>query len=296
MNSQDLSKFQKLNSSDQKTGLNFFSVIKVPSENQTYSCQPYNTKGIYKISIHHGHNRIYYADKMLEFKEYAILFSRPNMVYRFEQIGEQYDGYLCVFSNDFFDNFTNINKYPLFKPEISPLLELTKIQLESFRKIFEEMEHEMKKDFCYRDDMLKTRVMQIILNAVKLQPDIPLQQRESNSAVRISSCFTELLEGQFPILNTASRMILRHPFEFAEALSVHVNHLNKSLKQITDKTTTQLIADRITKEAKILLQDTEWNVLEISWSLGFEDLSNFIKFFKKNTKVTPNGFRKSLNM
>jgi len=88
--------------------------------------------------------------------------------------------------------------------------------------------------------------------------------------------------------------MLRHPVEFAEALAVHINQLNRSLKQITDKTTSQLIADRIVKEAKILLQDTEWNVTKIAWRLGFEDVTHFTKFFKKNSNQTPSAFRKTL--
>lgn len=271
-----------------------FNVVQVPASDQPFTCQPYNTKGIYKISLHHGHNRVYYADKVLEFKGYAILFSRPNMVYRFEQFGEQHPGYLCVFANDFFDQFANITNYPIFDPELSPLMEITADQMTSFTKIFQEMEQEMALDFSYKYDVLRNRVLQLLLDALKLLPAPHLQIRESNSSIRITAYFKELLEGQFPILNPSYRMILRHPLEFADTLSVHVNHLNRSLKQVTDKTTTQLIADRIVKEAKILLQDTEWNIMEISWSLGFEDLSNFIKFFKKNVNLTPNAFRKNI--
>lgn len=277
-----------------KKVINSFNVVHVPASDQPFTCQPYNTKGIYKISIHHGHNRVYYADKVLEFKERAILFSRPNMVYRFEQFEEQHPGYLCVFPNDFFDHFVNINNYPVFDPEVSPLIEITADQMASFTTIFKEMEQEMALDFSYKYDVLRNRVLQLLLDALKLLPAPHLQIRESNSSIRITAYFKELLEGQFPILNPSYRMILRHPLEFADTLSVHVNHLNRSLKQVTDKTTTQLIAERIVKEAKILLQDTEWNIMEISWSLGFEDLSHFIKFFKKNVDLTPNAFRKSL--
>jgi len=279
---------------NEQKAANTFNVLRVPASDQAFTCQPYNTKGIYKISIHHGHNRVYYADKTLEFKERAILFSRPNMVYRFEQFGEQHPGYLCIFSDDFFDQFVNIANYPIFDPEVSPLLEITADQMKSFEKIFYEMEQDMTLDFSYKNDILRNRVLQLILDALKLLPDPHLQIRESNSSIRIAAYFKELLEGQFPILNPSYRMILRHPVEFADTLSVHVNHLNRSLKQVTDKTTTQLIGDRIMKEAKIMLQDTQWNIMEIAWSLGFEDVSNFIKFFRKNADITPNSFRKNL--
>lgn len=293
MRTQDLSITQNKSEIINQEKASFFKVIPVPANEQNFTCQPYNTKGIFKISIHHGHNRVCYADKVLEFKEYAILFSRPNMVYRFEQFGRQHSGYLCIFTSAFFDQFINITNYPVFDPEVSPLTEITASQMNSFTQLFKEMEQEITLDFIYKYDMLRNRVLQIILDALKIRPAAHLQIRESNSSIRITAYFKELLEGQFPILSPSHRMILRHPLEFSEALSVHVNHLNRSLKQVTDKTTTQLIADRIIKEAKILLQDTQWNIIEIAWSLGFEDLSHFIKFFKKNMNLTPSAFRKN---
>jgi AraC family transcriptional activator of pobA len=271
-----------------------FKVVYVTGDDQQLSCLPYNRKGLFKISIHHGANRIYYADKTIEISKQAILFSRPNMVYRFEPLGEQHGGYLCVFTEKFFDQFVNINDYPLFKPGASPLVELTAAQLASFFKLFRKMEHEVQLDFAFRYDAVRILVVQLILDTLKILPRPELKMKESNSSMRLSSHFHELLEGQFPILDTAHRMHIRHPVEFADALFVHINHLNRSLKQVREKTTSQLIADRIFLEAKILLQNTEWNVNEIAWCLGFEDLSHFIKFFKKNADITPNKFRKVL--
>ncbi len=89
------------------------------------------------------------------------------------------------------------------------------------------------------------------------------------------------------------RMELRHPTEFANQLSVHVNHLNHVLKSVRDKTTSQLIAARIMQEAKSLLQHTDWNISEIAWSLGFDDLPHFINFFKRNQQLTPKLYRKN---
>jgi len=86
-------------------------------------------------------------------------------------------------------------------------------------------------------------------------------------------------------------MRLRSPVDFAEQLSVHVNHLNRSLKEITGKTTSQLIAERVSQEARVLLKRTNWNISEIAYSLGFEELSHFINFFKKHFGHTPKAFR-----
>lgn len=70
-----------------------------------------------------------------------------------------------------------------------------------------------------------------------------------------------------------------------------MNHLNKVLKENTGKTTTELITSRLTSEAKILLKQTDWNISEIAFSLGFEELAHFSNFFKKQTSFTPLAFR-----
>ena len=273
-----------------------FKVIHIPSDNQQSICKPYNRKGLFKISIIHGRNRVSYEDKVVEIEKHAILFSRPNVVYTFEHLGDQHDGYLCVFTQDFFDKFANIINYPLFDREISPITEITEEHMEAFTKVFQRMEHEVSIDFDYKYDLLRTMVLQLIYDTLKQQPSPILSIRESNGALRIANQFKEILEEQFPILSPDYRMALRHPVDFADTLSMHVNHLNRSLKNVTERTTSELIADRIIKEAKRLLQETEWNVTEISWCLGFEDIAHFLKFFKKITKQTPRSFRKSLHV
>jgi len=63
------------------------------------------------------------------------------------------------------------------------------------------------------------------------------------------------------------------------------------VKEVTHKTTSQLIADRILQESKILLKHSNWNVGEIAFSLGFTEVTHFNNFFKKHTQVSPTKFR-----
>jgi AraC family transcriptional regulator, transcriptional activator of pobA len=84
---------------------------------------------------------------------------------------------------------------------------------------------------------------------------------------------------------------MRTAKDYAERLAIHVNHLNKVLKQSTGKTTTEIISSRIAQEAKILLKHTDWNISEIAYSLGFEEVAHFSNFFKKQTTIAPLAFR-----
>lgn len=276
--------------------LNEFNVVRMAKSDHPFDCNSYNQKGLYKISIHHGHNKVFYEDQVFEFKDYAILFSRPNVVARFEPLGVQYSTQLCVFPIQFFEQFVDINNYPLFNSDASPLIELTKEQMNSFAQIFMQMEDEVAHDFSYKNDYLRNQTLKMILDALKIRPIAKTVHTDSNSSNRLAKNFTELLEKQFPIKNPNERMNLRHVNDFAARLSVHVNHLNRSLKIVCNKTTSQLIAERIIKEAKVLLLETDFYIIEIAWCLGFEDNAHFIKFFKKNVNTTPSGFRKSLGV
>ena len=79
--------------------------------------------------------------------------------------------------------------------------------------------------------------------------------------------------------------------DYASQLNIHVNHLNRAVKETTEKTTSQLIAERFIQEAKILLKHSNWNVSEIAWALGFTEVSHFNNFFKKHARLSPLKFR-----
>lgn len=89
-----------------------------------------------------------------------------------------------------------------------------------------------------------------------------------NAASRIAALFLELLERPFPVESTARPLELKTAQDFAGRLSVHINHLNRSVKEVTGKPTTALIAARLITEAKALLQHTDWSVADIAYALG----------------------------
>lgn len=80
--------------------------------------------------------------------------------------------------------------------------------------------------------------------------------------------------------------------EYADALKVSPNHLNKLVKKNTGKTVSQWIDDSLIIRAKALLCETELSVAEVAEQLNVLDVSYFIRKFKKHTGQTPLDFRK----
>ncbi len=82
------------------------------------------------------------------------------------------------------------------------------------------------------------------------------------------------------------------PSDYAEMLCVRANYLNKICKEETGQTAGDIIRKPITIEAHRLLHYTNDSANEISNQLGFENASYFVTFFKHQTKMTPEQFRK----
>ncbi|WP_212003992.1 helix-turn-helix domain-containing protein [Chitinophaga sp. HK235] len=83
------------------------------------------------------------------------------------------------------------------------------------------------------------------------------------------------------------------PSFYAEQLNITTNYLNKICKKYKGLSGGELIRRRITIEAQRLLHYSTRSVAEIAKELEFESVSYFITFFKKNTGVTPENFRKN---
>ena len=152
------------------------------------------------------------------------------------------------------------------------------------------MDTELSSDYAYKYDLLRNYVLELIHMGQKLNP-IESMLNSTNASSRISSLFIELLERQFPIENDAQMMQLKAPSECAKTLGVHINHLNKVLKETTGNSTSEIINGRVVEEAKILLRQTQWNVSEVAFALGFDEVAHFSNFFKKHTGLSPLKFR-----
>ena len=103
-----------------------------------------------------------------------------------------------------------------------------------------------------------------------------------------------MLERQFPIETPDRPLLLNTAQAYSSSLAIHVNYLNRAVKETTGKSTTTHITERIAREARALLQHTDWNIAEIAYALGFEYPTYFNNFFKKMTGTNPSTFRESL--
>jgi len=264
-------------------------------ERQTYASKPmsYNRRDFYKISLALGTSRLYYADKGIELNRPALIFSNPMIPYAWEPVSAKQEGFFCLFTENFLkakDRDLVLQDSPLFKVGADPVFFVDKAQVKYISSIFTNMLREFSADYIHKFDLLRNHVNLLLHEAMKMQPSAGYFKHQ-NAAARITAMFLELLERQFPVDSPQYALKLRTPNDYAEQLSVHVNHLNRAVKEVTGKTTTTHLADRMLSEARALLKHTDWTINEIAYSLGYEYPTYFNNFFKKQTGVTPSSLR-----
>ncbi len=254
---------------------------------------PYKRRDFYKIMFVRGNSQVHFADRVFEVKKQALSFSNPLIPYKWEHLDNIRSGAFCIFNHHFFHQYGNLNQYSVFQPEGTHIFELSDEQADKVAPVYERMFEEINTDYKHKYDILRNLVFELIHFAMKTEPATNFDKQQINASGRISMLFLELLERQFPIDDNHQKISLRSASEFANQLNIHVNHLNRAVKEITHKTTTQIIAERFLQESKILLKHSSWSVSEIAYALGFNEVTHFNNFFKKHVQLIHLKFRNS---
>jgi len=247
----------------------------------------------YKIVMVTGDFILKFGDKTMDIDGTYLFFANPNVHHTTIPRSLERSGYACVFTEDFIAGreLTDlVQNSPLFRSSESPVLPLNPEQVAFLTSIYRKMLTVYNSDYEHRDELFRNCIELIIHEALLIQP-ANQDLREHNAAARVTRSFLELLERQFPIDNPAEPLKLRTAQDFANSLSVHTNYLNRTVKAVTGKPTSVLIAERITAEARALLQHTNWSVADIAYGLGFEYPTYFNNYFKRITGTTPNAIR-----
>jgi AraC family transcriptional activator of pobA len=271
-----------------------FNVFKLdPFIGKHASPVPYKKRDFFKITLIKGKGTVHFADQVIHVKKQAITFSNPMIPYKWEHTDKIKTGFFCIFDKVFINNFINIKNYAVYQPHGSRVFELNDEQYKAAASVFGKMFEEIESDYLHKYDVIRGLVLELIHMAMKIKPSETAESPFMNAAQRISMLFLELLERQFPIDESHREIQFKTPAAFAKQLGIHVNHLNKSVKEITDKTSTEHIAERLLQESKIMLRHGNMSVSEIAYALGFNESSHFNNFFKKQTGTSPLAFRKS---
>ena len=263
------------------------------SNNPKSGLTAFGRRHFYKIVLSIGNVRVHYGDRILQLDGVYLFFANTNIPYAAEILSEKQTGYTCVFTDNFIKPLMrseSLRQSPLLKVSGMPAFQLDEQQQARLSGIFESMIAEESTDYLYKDDLMRNYIQLIIHEALRMRPAEHFIQY-NKASLRVTTQFLELLERQFPVENLHASLKLKTAQDYANRLAIHVNYLNRAIKEVTGKSTTALIAERITVEATALLQHTDWSVADIAYALGFEYPNYFSNFFKKMTGNIPKFYR-----
>jgi AraC-like DNA-binding protein/quercetin dioxygenase-like cupin family protein len=233
----------------------------------------------------------------IEFNNYNI---KPGQVFMIApgevhdwKLSKNIDGYIFFHTKEFFDlNFTyeKADNYPFYCClRNNPLILLKNKSRRKINEMFSEIVDEYK-----HNELLKFQKISSLLNVLYIAlsriylPDKILQSKNLNYLTRLKQ-LDQLIDKHFKEY--------KYPKDFALLMHMSEKHLNRICKTCLNKTTSQLIIERVLLEAKRRLAFAKSSISQIAEELGYTHTSYFIQLFKKKTGKTPaefmNDFRKT---
>lgn len=224
-----------------------------------------------------------------ELTEGSTLFVTKNQVHHFNKSLEDAKGYGIVFNHLFVDEHyfltDNLRLNRLFNYHIeSPILHQDDMGEDSLIELI----LSLFREYASQNKFAKSEILASLLRVLLLKAE---RAKERHAITNVNPYWLETF-GKFKDMLEIEYINTRSSRGYASRLFVSYKFLNDVVKKLTGKTVKAFIDDFVTIEIKRYLISTALTVNEISYQTGFEEPANMIKFFKKNTQITPLRFRR----
>lgn len=262
---------------------NFFESVDKPFIKTSYRTSFYNLIFITKGKGIHEVDFLEYPIKTGE-----ILMVSRNRVHRYKEF-QDLEGYLIMFTEgfmcEFLSNQTSEVK-ELFKLSyLNPHIKSLDLYTETLIPLLKMLHNMYKDSYNFVDNKVIASAfntfMQIVSNS-KLGEGISKYKKNE-----IFVKFSELVETNIDSIKTVN--------EYAEMMYTSKKTVNLMTRKAIDMSAKQYIIQQLILKIRLKLSFEQNSINEIAYELGFTDPSNMTRFFKKNTGISPNEFRKKVN-
>jgi AraC-like DNA-binding protein/quercetin dioxygenase-like cupin family protein len=223
-----------------------------------------------------------------EIKPPCVFFMSPGQAHKIE-FSHDIEGYIFIFTADFYlanrNNQNSLIEFPFFynlKQENPPLLLDNESDIQFLAELFRRSISELDNNEQNKLNLLRSILDLILMTCASRYKTLENMDGKGKGHILVKQ-FYHLVEE-----NNHRNLSLK---AYADMLAVTPNHLTQTVKQLTGKTSTQIIKAKQILEIKRLLVHTNLSVAEIAHQLNFEDQSYFTKFFKRESGYLPLQYR-----
>ena len=247
---------------------------------------------LFKISLKKNFTgNINYGNNKYHTENGLMLFSEPGQVVSWESL-TFWDGYAFVFHPDLIKQnpiAAKINQYKYFSYEINDGLFMTAEEEEIITWLFTRIHIELVENKANAS----VNIILSLLNVVLSYADVFYQRQfkdKATKAVSISSKIKKLLQNHYKDL---SKPVSNFPTvsSIAEELNMSSNYLTDLMRAETGKSTISFIQEFVIEQAEILLLQTDMNISDVAYQLGFTNVPYFSRFFKNIKGISPTEIR-----
>ncbi len=219
----------------------------------------------------------------------TLITIRKDQIHQFHQ-NNSVNGLMMLFTDEFLVSYLEqleaLKSLQLF----NELLGVPKIQLSDseLRQVSELVGRINKEYFEVNDDyslgIIRSELHILLANLYRIKS-------QNNQLISNRKYLSEFIHFQ----NLVEKHVTEYTkvMDYAQIIGVSTKTLNTITQHIVNKTAKEFIDDICTKQIKRLLINTTHSVKEIAYASGFEETTNFYKYFKRQTKLTPEQFRAS---
>ena len=222
-----------------------------------------------------------------DIKPGSVFLLSPGQTHNW-QLSEDIDGYVFFHTKAFYDvTFTSkkIQDYPFFSSiHNSPLLQLKSKTQQKTETAFKEIYQEYKEDRLMSLPKLCSLVDVLYIDLAREYLLEKQREKQNQSYVNKLRTLEELIDKHYK--NS------KFPKEYAAWMNMSEKHLNRICKTCLNKTTTDILSDRIILEAKRMLVQARYTVAEVANELGYFDNAYFSRLFKKKCDESAMEFMK----
>jgi AraC-like DNA-binding protein len=217
----------------------------------------------------------------------SLLVLRPGQVHSFGS-DEGWDGWMVLFRAEFLPSETQTTADLLPALGLDRLpdhLSLSAADFDAVSEIITRMRLDAASDAAPKDihALLRYQLCALLLRLTILQDRQEGAPETRSQGVQRFARFRRLVEQNYAGWHQVSA--------YASALGCTEKSLTRAALEATGQSAKSVITARIALEAKRLLVHTDRPIYLIAEGLGFEEASNFAKFFKREAGFTPIGFR-----
>ena len=235
-----------------------------------------------------------YGRNYYDYQEGTLVFVSPGQIMEIENMKTVYQpmGHALVFHPDLIHGTSlakSINDYNFFNYKSNEALHLSERERQLVLDCFSKIEIELQQSIDKHSKKLIASNIELFLNYCDRFYDRQFITRE-NVNKGIIEKFDELLNNYFTS-KKAHTIGLPSVAYFADELHLSPNYFGTLIKKETGKSAQEYIQDKIIDVAKNKIFDSNKNISEIAYELGFKYPQHFTRFFKQHVGNTPNEYR-----